>query len=139
VSEGWPADPAYRLWLPGVVTPTLNVSLRQHWSRRRQGVRDLAWAVRAALGRHGVPAQPFERALVCIERRTAGTQPDHDGLVGGAKGLIDTLLPMDAVRRPYGLGFIRDDSPAHLELIVRSRRVAARADQGMLLTITPLP
>lgn len=130
--------PAYRLWMPGVVTPTLNRSLRQHWRERLRDTRALAWEVRAALGRRGVPAVPLERARVVIERRTAGTQPDHDGLVGGIKGLLDCLLPCHEKRRPYGLGLVRDDSPQHLDLVVKGVRVARKADAGMLVTIEEL-
>lgn len=128
----------YRLWLPGVVTPTLNRSLRQHWRERLRGTREMAWHVRAALGRRGAPPAPFERARVMIERRTAGTQPDHDGLVGGIKGLLDCLLPFHEKRRPYGLGFVRDDSPQHLDLVVRGVRVA-RAEAGMFVSIEEIP
>lgn len=133
-----PPAPAYRLWLAGVVTPKLNRSLRQHWSRRRRETLTLAWQVRVALGRAAPPPEPYARALVTIERRTAGQQPDPDGLIGGVKGLLDTLLPFDAERRAYGLGLIRDDSPAHLELVVRGVRVPHRRDAGMLIEITPL-
>lgn len=128
----------YRLWLAGAVTPTLNVALRQHWRKRGQSTRALAWAVRAAVGAAGLPAAPILRARVAIERHSAGTAPDHDGLVGGCKGLIDCLLPFHEKRRPYGLGFITDDSPQHLELVVHAKRVR-RADVGMLVLIEPLP
>lgn len=134
-----PDGAGYRLWLPGVVTPTLNRSLRQHWRQRLRGTREMAWQVRAALGRRGVPAAPFERARVVIERRTAGTQPDHDGLVGGCKGLIDCLLPFHEKRRPYGLGFLRDDSPQHLDLVVKGVRVARKAEAGLLVMIEEIP
>lgn len=134
-----PDGPGYRLWMPGVVTPTLNRSLRAHWRVRLRSTREMAWHVRLALGRRGVPTAPFERARVVIERRTAGTQPDHDGLVGGVKGLLDCLLPFHEKRRPYGLGFVRDDSPQHLELVVRGVRVARRAEAGMLVTIEEIP
>ena len=126
------------LWLPGVVPPTLNATLRQHWSRRRRGTLAMAWAVRAAMGRRRPPPMPHRRAVVEIERRTVGRQPDHDGLVGGAKGLIDVLLPATE-RRPYGLGLIEDDNPGCVDLVVRSRRVGTRAETGTLVVITPLP
>ncbi|RVT91389.1 hypothetical protein EOD42_22300 [Rhodovarius crocodyli] len=129
--------PAYSLWLAGIVTPTLNQTLRQHWRQRGQKTRAMAWAIRAAVGRAGLPATPLMRARVEIERRSAGPGADTDGLVGGCKGLIDCLLPMVEKRRPYGLGFVHDDSPKHMELVVRACRVP-RADVGTLVIITPL-
>lgn len=129
----------YRLWLAGTLPPTLNRSLRQHWSRRQRGTRALAWAVRAAVGRQGLPAAPWPRARLVIERRSAlGPLPDTDGLIGGCKGLIDCLLPMDPKRRPYGLGFVHDDNPACLVLEVRAVRVP-KPDVGTWIEISPLP
>lgn len=123
------------LWLPGILTPTLNVSLRQHWGKRQQGTRAMAWAIRVAHD-GALPAVPFERAHVRIERRQPGnTLPDHDGLVGGCKGLIDCLLPFHEKRRKFGLGFVLDDSPKHMRLDIAAARVP-RAAIGMHITIT---
>ena len=125
-----------RIWLGGVVPPTLNTTLRQHWSKRGRGTRAMAWQIRAGI-KGALPAAPLPRAHVRIERRAPGTIPDQDGATGGCKGLIDCLLPMDAKRRPYGLGILRDDSPAHMTLEVRTVRVPS-AEKGTLVLITPL-
>lgn len=130
------AAPGYELWLPGAITPTLNVSLRQHWHQRGKKTREMAWAIRVALGRQRAPATPYRRARVVIERRAGGI-PDADGLIGGCKGLIDCLMPFVEKKREYGLGFILDDGPAHLVLEVRALRVK-KAERGMHITITPL-
>jgi hypothetical protein len=123
--------------LPGVVMPTLNDVLRLHWAKRLAAVLAMAWYVRAARGRLGLPAAPIERARLVIVRASAGRAPDHDGLVGGCKSLIDVLLTFHPKVRPYGLGFIRDDDPDHLWLEVHAKRVARDA-VGMTLTITTL-
>lgn len=125
--------PHYVLWLAGTITPTLNVALRQHWPKRSKGTVAVAWAIRLGMGRAPLPAQPWPRALLVIERRVGGI-PDDDGLVGGCKGLIDCLMPMTD-KRPFGLGFIVDDGPAHLELEVRAVR-APKAARGMHLTLS---
>jgi hypothetical protein len=96
----------------------------------------MAWEVRAAL-KGALPAAPIERAHVLIERRAPGTVPDDDGATGGCKGLLDCLLVMHPKRRPYGLGILRDDSPAHMTLEVRALRVPG-ADKGTLVVITPI-
>lgn len=127
----------YVLVLEGYATPLLNVTLRQHWSRRLRGTRALAWLIRAAV--HGAPpARPLPRAAVEIVRWSIGT-PDQDGLVGGCKSLLDCLQPMDPKRRPYGLGFIEADDPAHLQLEVRAAKARTRAEIRTVVTIRPMP
>ncbi len=128
---------AYVLWLPGVQTDTLNVSLRKHWRARGQATRALAWEIRAAVGRRGLPCEPLPRAHVLIERLSSGNAPDTDGLIGGCKGLIDCLLPFHETRRRYGLGFVQDDNPACMLIEVRAARVKP-AEKGMRITITPI-
>ena len=136
--SGDSGDGGYTLWLPGVLTPLLNKVLRAHWRKRQAGTRALAWEVRAAIGRRGLPAVPIARARVRIVRRSAlGPLPDQDGMIGGAKGLIDTLQPMDAKRRPYGLGLIAGDDQNCIVLEAEAVRVP-KADVGTLIIITPL-
>ena len=132
-----PGEP-YELWLPGFVPPTLNVSLRKHWAKRAQANREVAWLLRAAVGRRGLPVKPLPRARLVIECRRAGVMPDQDGLVGGCKGLIDCLQPFHEKKRKYGVGFIEGDDPARLDLHVRGVRVAKRTEQGTLIIIEPL-
>ena len=132
-----PAGSRHELWLEQYLTPTLNVVLRRHWSRRLKDTRALAWLVRSAW-RGALPVAPIARAHVLIVRRSAlGPLPDQDGLIGGAKGLIDVLQPMDEKRRPYGLGIIAGDDQARITLEVRAERVP-KALVGTLLTVTPL-
>lgn len=135
-----------RLDIP-VVTPLLNATLRQHWRKRGQGTRGIAWELRLAMSRAGVtpPAKPFQRARVTIIRRSVG-MPDRDGLIGGVKGLVDSLLD-PGIRmvkgelralHPTGLGIVQDDSPACMTLEVRAERVRSRAEQGTTVIIEDL-
>jgi hypothetical protein len=129
-------------------TPLLNVTLRQHWSKRRRKDKGLAWAVKVAILESGqaIPAAPFQRARVTIVRRSVGV-PDRDGLVGGVKGLVDCLLhpgPVTVVNgkprflHPTGLGIVQDDGPDRLVLVVTAERVRSKADQGTSVTIEEL-
>ncbi len=129
--------PAVDLWLPGIVLPTLNVWSRWHWSKQRRHSRAMAWAVRAAWGQPLPPAPLFEQARIEIERCAPGIAPDPDGLVGGCKGLIDSLLPYHVKRRPYGLGFLVDDGPDRVEIAARSAR-ARKGEAGTRLVLRPL-
>lgn len=115
-------------------TPTLNVTLRQHWRDRAKAARAMAWHVRVALDRQPRPAAPLQHALVSIERYSRRL-PDYDGMVGGAKALIDILLHPGEPRlvkgkmvllHPLGLGLIADDSPAHMRLTCKSLLGAPR-------------
>lgn len=129
-------------------TPLLNVTLRQHWSRRRRKDKGLAWAVKVAIleTKQAIPPEPFQRARVTIIRRSVGT-PDRDGLIGGVKGLVDCLLHPGPVRmvqgkpralHPTGLGIVQDDSPDHMELVVKAERVRSKAEIGTSVTIEEL-
>ena len=130
-------------------TPLLNTTLRLHWRARSRESRLLAGHVRLAT--HGQrPPEPWPRARVRIERRSLGV-PDHDGMVGGCKALIDTLVapgaPYAVTRNgrsrwtsphPYGLGIIRDDNPDCLVLEAVAVRVAKRAEQCTLVEVVKL-
>lgn len=135
VSDSTVAGQVIRLVVPRL-TPLLNVTSRQHWSARSRARREWAWDLRAALGRQPRPAVPFARARVVIERRSIRT-PDRDGLYGGAKGVVDCLLPQSK-RHPTGLGFVADDTPAVMDLEVRAVRVATLLEQKTIITITEL-
>lgn len=55
---------------------------------------------------------------------------DPDNICGGAKYLIDCLKHC---------GAIQDDSPQHIELIVRQERAPAAHLQGTLIELIPIP
>lgn len=67
------------------------------------------------------------RIVVCITRHSSGTL-DRDNLWGGAKAVCDALR--------YA-GFIPDDDPASIFLVVRQRK-SKRKDQGTEILILPL-
>lgn len=119
-----------------VVTPTLNALMRTHWGRRAEQQRTLSRMIAREVQPFLATSDTFERARVTITRRSVQL-PDHDGLVGGMKQLIDCLLTR-STKHPNGLGLIRDDSPAHMELVAKSERVAKRDEQGMHVLIERL-
>lgn len=118
------------------LAPTLNTTIRMSWADRMRLRREWAWELRAALGRQPRPAEPFQRALVVIERYALQT-PDRDGLIGGCKALIDCLLA-PSKRHPTGLGLVQDDKPEVMQLEVHAIRVPHRAEQRTVITITEL-
>lgn len=113
-------------------TPLLNQLIRMHWRARMMLARSISAEV-ARLVPAAPARQPLEHACVTIVRYSVGI-PDHDGLVGGCKLLIDTLLVLSK-RHPNGLGFIVDDDPAHMTLVVRAERCANHKDQRTEVTI----
>ena len=91
--------------------------------------------------------EPFRRAHVSIERHSCGT-PDHDGVQGGAKFLIDSLTTpkllnvrtsgaRQRVRNKRGLGFIVDDGPEYATFDIRAVKCRL-CDQKTVVTITEI-
>lgn len=126
--------------------PLLNHSIGQsRWALT--GMRQkMARAVFAATVSLRIP-EPFQKAHVTIERHSCGT-PDHDGVVGGAKFLIDTLTTPKLlnVRKPgarqrmrnkRGLGFIVDDGPDYATFDIRAVK-SRLCDQKTVVTITEI-
>ena len=113
-------------------TMLLNELLRLHFRQRARYAARLSSEI-AQLTRDLCIDAPFARAVVSIERFSVG-EPDHDGLVGGCKPLVDCLLPRSQ-RHPHGLGFVQDDSPAHMTLRVSHVKSPTLKGQGTTVTI----
>ncbi len=112
-------------------TILMNQYQRMHWAKRRRYMKTLAWKIRDAAK---PPHQPIQQCEVHIARYSTGS-PDLDGLYGGVKGVLDCLI-VCTTRNPHGLGFIQDDSPAHiLKLDVIPVRVKKRFEHRTEITI----
>jgi len=116
---------------------SLNVRDRKHFGQKHRDQDRLKMEVIAALGgTRYLPRPPFARARVTVVRCSAG-QLDPDGLPATCKGLIDVLCIASPVH-PHGIGIIEDDSPRHIELIVRQDG-AARGEAMTLVRVVELP
>lgn len=93
----------------------LNVYLRQHWRARKTYQRKTSGLIAQATI-HCRGMVPWDRATLTVTRYSTKL-PDQDGMA--PKALIDCLVVKSA-RHPEGLGFIVDDSPAHLTLHVHA-------------------
>lgn len=72
---------------------------------------------------HRPPQQPLVHARIHVERFASKPQPNYADLHGGLKQLTDVLCS-PRLRRPYGLGFIVDDSHQFLNrLSIEARTV----------------
>lgn len=117
-------------------TPLLNELIRMHW--RARGVYQRSISSEIACLVPDVPGRaPFVRACVSVIRYSV-QDPDIDGLIGGLKLMIDTLL-VRSDRHKDGLGFIVDDGPEHMTLDARPCRVSARKEQRTHVRIERLP
>ncbi len=67
------------------------------------------------------------RAHLRLTWKHAGVAPDHDNALASLKVLIDCLHTKG--RRP--LGIVIDDSPDHLTVELKTRKVAHRPDEGV--------
>lgn len=117
-------------------TVTLNELIRMHWRSRRMLASSISSEFARQLPSDNLSRAPFERALVTITRYSI-QEADYDGAVGGAKILVDTLLPFSK-RHPHGLGLVRDDSPQHMTQRFVSVVVAHRKEQRTEILIEPI-
>lgn len=119
-------------------TILLNEWQRLHWSKRRKHNEQLAWAVRIALQQAGYrPGAPIPMCRIAVTRVSL-MLPDWDGLYGGLKPLLDTLVPYSK-RNPHGLWVIADDNPRVIvDLQARPALTKARARQRTEVVITPV-
>lgn len=124
--DGWTLAYEFRLPEPTVL---LNVWQRMHWAEKKKYMTRISWMVSAAVGYR--PPKPLQRAWVHVERHNPKPFPDHDGLIGGLKPLLDVLC-CPRLRQPHGLGFIVDDSPQFLKYLTAESKPASR---GKGLTI----
>lgn len=111
----------------------LNRLLRLHWAERSAYANELSEEI-AGLTRHlPAGAKPLDRARVTVTRYSMGTA-DQDNLTAAVKPLLDALLVRSATH-PAGLGFLVDDAPAHLELIVRGQQAEKRTAQRTVVLV----
>lgn len=93
-------------------TPSLNRTLHADWRKKIQMRKHWRWLVRAArLEAKVFPVAPYPKAKVTIVRHGRRIC-DTDNLYGGTKMLTDSLKHE---------GIIEDDSPAHVELVVKQQ------------------
>lgn len=94
----------YVLNIPEAI-PSLNKTLRGHWTQKHRVRQKWQWLVRAArLEARLFPSTPLQRARIMIER-WGRCRIDYDNFVGGAKQCVDSLISE---------GFVVDDSPEHI-------------------------
>lgn len=120
----------------------LNVVQRKSTRWRRnfkiQVAGEIHWQLVAA---KTMPQQPMKRAKIVVERYSSG-RPDHDGLVGGFKDILDCLTtPVQqkkgALKNKFGIGLIVDDSMDHIETEYRAIKVKP-GQAKTIITITEI-
>ena len=105
-----------RLVIIGKVTPSLNVTMRQHFGmRKKEGAEwaaQILYAARRA-GRESVADRAHGKRRLTIERH-ARKMLDMDNMAGGCKDLIDQI-------KKFGL--VRDDRPDLCELVFKQEKL----------------
>ena len=100
---------------------SLNKMMRTHWAVRKKRQEEIMAAVEHAAN----PPIPkfYGKARLTIIRQWGkrGRAFDPDNLVASCKMLIDCLKEPKG-RSNYGLGIIRDDSSADIELLVKQEK-----------------
>lgn len=116
---------------------SLNIRDRKHFGQKHRDQDRLKMEVIAALGgTRYLPRPPFARARVTVVRCSAG-QLDADNAVASVKPLLDVLCVASGVHR-HGVGIIEDDSPRHIDLVVKQSD-ARRGEATTLVRVVELP
>ena len=100
---------------------SLNKIMRMHWAVRKKRQEEVMAAVDYSAPR---PLPRYNgRVILSITRQWGkrGRAIDPDNLVASCKMLIDCLKEPKG-RSKYGLGIIKDDSSADIELLVRQEK-----------------
>jgi len=100
-----------------------------HWSQRHRAVkalREATWVRLLEVG--GARLVPFPKATLEYHLHWCGKPIDQDGLCQGAKPILDEIV---------SAGYLEDDSPQYVEIVVKYTRVAHRADVRLVVTLTP--
>ena len=96
------------------IPPSMNMLMRMHWAQRKRLRSQLQWELTAALAETGRKLPPLLYGKTAPKRRVTITtfrprRLDPDNAAGGCKVLLDAMRD---------IGFIRNDSPRWLELVV---------------------
>ena len=124
----------------GKPTPSGNRVLRTNRFAAANRKKALAWEIKAQLAGQ-IPAVPFQRARITVERHSIG-ELDEDNSWSGLKWLLDVLQPPKslgkAIRHKFGLSLIADDGPAYLTTKICPVRVGRRTEQKTTVIIEEL-
>lgn len=100
---------------------SLNKMMRTHWAVRKKRQEELMAAVDYSAPRPLPKFKGKTRLTIIRQWGKRGRAFDPDNLVASCKMLIDCLKEPKG-RSKYGLGIIPDDSPDHLELLVKQEK-----------------
>ena len=100
---------------------SLNKMMRMHWAVRKKRQEEI-WAAVEYNAPKPVPSfEGKSRVTIIRQWGKRGRAFDPDNLVASCKMLIDCLKEPKG-RSKYGLGIIKDDSSADIELLVRQEK-----------------
>lgn len=100
---------------------SLNKMMRMHWAVRKKRQEELWAAVEYAAPRPTPKFSGKSRLSITRQWGKRGRAFDPDNLVASCKMLIDCLKEPKG-RSTYGLGIIKDDSSADIELLVKQEK-----------------
>ena len=100
---------------------SLNKMMRMHWAVRKKRQEELWAAVEYAAPRPMPKFSGKSRLSITRQWGKRGRAFDPDNLVASCKMLIDCLKEPKG-RSTYGLGIIKDDSSADIELLVKQEK-----------------
>lgn len=121
-----------RLVIIGKVTPGLNTTLRRHPQARKRDRAEWSALLLYAMRRNGLTPDACKatgKRRVTIERYERGQGLDPDGLYGGAKDLLDSIVQH---------GLLIDDKPKFCELVITQHKPLSEAKKHLVITLEDL-
>lgn len=113
-------------WGKMAIVPTLNISLRGHWSIPYKQKKKWHWIFKHYMGKDQIPKAEDDATYFLLIRSYRKGTMDKDNLYGSHKWMIDALRDS---------GFIYDDDSPHCALTVEQRKGTKKAGEEIKTVI----
>lgn len=113
-------------WGKSAIVPTLNKSLRGHWSTTHKQKKIWTWMFKHYIDQDQIPKAKTDVCYFLIVRSYRKRLMDKDNLYGAHKWMIDALR---------GSGFIYDDDIDHIFLSVEQKKGTKKAGEEIKTVI----
>jgi|TARA_Y100000310_G_scaffold173163_1_gene173293 hypothetical protein len=113
-------------WGKSAIVPTLNKSLRGHWSITHKQKKKWTWIFKHYMDQDQIPKAMEKATYFLLIRSYRKRLMDKDNLYGAHKWMIDALI---------GSGFIYDDDIDHVSLTVEQKKGTKKAGEEIKTVI----
>jgi Holliday junction resolvase RusA-like endonuclease len=107
-------------WGKMAIVPTLNISIRSHWSKTHKQKKQWTWIIRHCMDKANIKRASEDMSYLLLLTSYRKRMMDQDNLYGSHKWMIDALR---------GAGFIYDDDLGHCQMVVRQEKATKKTGQ----------